>query len=180
MLCSYFAAIRRGFIGSAVFIIVLSTSPAWPESQIATGQSWRVVDGDTIHMDDYKIRLLGIDAPEIKQLCQTADGHDWACGIMARDVLRAMLESQNQMLVCRLDGKDRYNRDLGSCYIGSIQTGIDVQKALIRAGLAVSEYGVQYKQDERAASVEKRGMWAGHFMRPKDWRKYQRNQQKNN
>ena len=174
------AAIRRGFIGSAVFIFVLSTSPAWPESQIATGQSWRVVDGDTIHMDDYKIRLLGIDAPEIKQLCQTADGHDWACGIMARDVLRAMLESQNQMLVCRLDGKDRYNRDLGSCYIGSIQTGIDVQKALIRAGLAVSEYGVQYKQDERAASVEKRGMWAGHFMRPKDWRKYQRNQQKNN
>ena len=180
MLCLCFAAIRRVFIGSAVFIFVLSSSPAWPESRIATGQSWRVVDGDTIHMDDYKIRLLGIDAPEIKQLCQTADGHDWACGVMARDVLRAMLESQNQILVCRLDGKDRYNRDLGSCYIGSIQTGIDVQKALIRAGLAVSEYGVQYKQDERAASVEKRGMWAGHFMRPKDWRKYQRNQQKNN
>jgi endonuclease YncB( thermonuclease family) len=99
---------------------------------------------------------------------------------MARDMLKAMLESQNQILVCRLDGKDRYKRDLGSCYIGSIQTGIDVQKALIRAGLAVSEYGVQYKQDEHAASMEKRGMWAGDFMRPKDWRKYQRNQKTNN
>lgn len=169
------SSILRSCIRSSLIIICLTSSPVWSDSIIATGQSWRVVDGDTIHMDNYKIRLLGIDAPELRQFCQTTEGHDWPCGIMAKDILKAMLESQNQALVCRLDGKDRYKRDLGSCYIGSIQTGVDVQKMLIRAGLAVSEYGPQYKQDEYDASKAKRGMWSGYFMRPKDWRKWQKN-----
>ena len=33
-----------------------------------------VVDGDTIHANGHKIRLLGIDTPEINQMCQTKDG----------------------------------------------------------------------------------------------------------
>jgi endonuclease YncB( thermonuclease family) len=125
-------------------------------------------------MDGYKIRLLGVDAPEIRQVCQTTEGYNWPCGIMARDVLQSMLESQSQELVCQLDGKDRYKRDLGSCFIGSVQTGIDVQKMLIRAGLAVAEYGDQYKVDEQYAANEKRGMWVGDFLRPKEWRKKQK------
>ena len=31
----------------------------------------RVVDGDTIHINQTKIRLHGIDAPEMKQTCAT-------------------------------------------------------------------------------------------------------------
>ena len=30
----------------------------------------KVVDGDTIHIKSYKIRLEGIDAPEMKQKCK--------------------------------------------------------------------------------------------------------------
>ena len=30
----------------------------------------RIVDGDTVHIKEYKIRLEGIDAPEIKQKCK--------------------------------------------------------------------------------------------------------------
>ena len=30
----------------------------------------RVIDGDTIHILKYKIRLEGIDAPEIRQQCK--------------------------------------------------------------------------------------------------------------
>ena len=30
----------------------------------------KVVDGDTIHIKNFKIRLEGIDAPEIKQKCK--------------------------------------------------------------------------------------------------------------
>tara|TARA_E500000178_G_scaffold249240_1_gene245819 strand:- start:1934 stop:2500 length:567 start_codon:yes stop_codon:yes gene_type:complete len=171
----------------------LLSNPAWSENvasveislgqsvrvvdgtTIHIGQSWRVVDGDTIHIDSYKIRLLGMDAPEIRQSCQTSGGHDWACGVMARDSLKAMLESHNQELVCQINGKDRYKRDLGSCYIGSIETGINVQRMLIRAGLAVAEYGNQYNSDEKYAAREMRGMWAGSFSRPKDWRKAQKN-----
>ncbi len=60
-----------GCIRSSLIIIMLNGITRMVESIIATGQSWRVVDGDTIHMDNYKIRLLGIDAPELKQFCQT-------------------------------------------------------------------------------------------------------------
>ena len=30
----------------------------------------RIIDGDTVHINNYKIRLEGIDAPEIKQKCK--------------------------------------------------------------------------------------------------------------
>ena len=30
----------------------------------------KIIDGDTVHIDEYKIRLEGIDAPEIKQRCK--------------------------------------------------------------------------------------------------------------
>ncbi len=30
----------------------------------------RIVDGDTIHINEYKIRLEGIDAPEMRQQCK--------------------------------------------------------------------------------------------------------------
>ena len=33
-----------------------------------TGKA-RIVDGDTIKIENYKIRFFGIDAPEIKQTC---------------------------------------------------------------------------------------------------------------
>ena len=32
-------------------------------------QEFKVVDGDTIHLNGEKIRFTGIDAPELKQIC---------------------------------------------------------------------------------------------------------------
>ncbi len=43
----------------------------------------RIVDGDTIEIGGTKVRLHGIDAPESKQTCQTADGSEYRCGEMA-------------------------------------------------------------------------------------------------
>jgi endonuclease YncB( thermonuclease family) len=40
----------------------------------------RVTDGDTIRIGDRRIRLYGIDAPEIKQIC-LKDNLEWKCGI---------------------------------------------------------------------------------------------------
>ena len=30
----------------------------------------KIIDGDTVYIDNYKIRLEGIDAPEMKQKCK--------------------------------------------------------------------------------------------------------------
>jgi endonuclease YncB( thermonuclease family) len=47
---------------------------------VQTGEPWRasgyrsVIDGDTIKLDDERIRLLDFDAPELTQTCTTFAG----------------------------------------------------------------------------------------------------------
>jgi endonuclease YncB( thermonuclease family) len=43
-----------------------------------------VLDGDTIVVAGDRVRLQGIDAPELHQMC-TAYGQDWLCGRTAGD-----------------------------------------------------------------------------------------------
>ena len=69
-----------GHVLAMVFIMLsFAAARGQAESLIVTSNSWRVVDGDTIHLDQHKIRLLGIDAPEIKQHCETSTGE---CAIL--------------------------------------------------------------------------------------------------
>ncbi|MCE2516277.1 MAG: thermonuclease family protein [Alphaproteobacteria bacterium] len=140
----------------------------WPPQ--VTGTSYRVVDGDTIHLEGEKIRLLGIDAPEMKQRCQERNGAAWACGVRARDMLAGMLATADQVS-CTITGRDRYQRLLGRCYAGDVATGLDVQKALVLGGFAVAEYTDDYRNEERQAKRNGYGFWGGEFLRPRDWRR---------
>ena len=131
-----------------------------------TGKPSRIVDGDTIHLDGHKIRLLGIDTPEMKQYCQDKDGVPWPCGIRARDMLAGMLYAGEETQ-CQITGRDRYKRLLGRCF----SNGLDVQKALIASGFGVAEYTDDYRKEERLAKSQRLGMWAGTFERPRDYRR---------
>ena len=54
-------------------------------SAVAIGATFgtaRIIDGDTIQVAGQRIRLYGIDAPEINQLCQRK-GAPWLCGVEA-------------------------------------------------------------------------------------------------
>ena len=126
----------------------------WPQS--LTGERYRVVDGDTIHLEGQKIRLLGIDAPEMKQSCRNAQGEKWGCGILARDMLAGMLAAQPEV-TCILTGRDKYKRFLGRCFAGSA-SGLDVQRALVRGGFAVAEYTKDYARDEARAKAKNNGI----------------------
>lgn len=167
------SAIVAGFL-------LLIVGKAFAVQQIVVATNWRVVDGDTIHITDtathakYKIRLIGIDAPELNQQCTTRDGREWPCGQIVRDILAAFLQAKENGMECVLDGLDRYRRHLGTCYAGTVAAGINVQQLLVRAGLAVSEYDPAYQADEMLASQHKLGLWKGRFMRPKDWRRQKR------
>ena len=52
--------------------LILLTLPSPAHADI-TGKP-RVIDGDTIQINQTKIRLHGIDAPETKQTCRTSKG----------------------------------------------------------------------------------------------------------
>ena len=85
-------------------------------------------------------------------------------------MLTNLLTGSSTGVSCAIEGTDRYGRDLGVCYAGPVGTGIDVQKTLVLAGLAVAEYDTRYRAYERTAKAGRRGIWSGEFTRPKDWR----------
>ena len=53
--------------------------------------SVQVVDGDSLKAGDEQIRLLGIDAPELRQTCRDAQGRGWQCGRAARTRLAELV-----------------------------------------------------------------------------------------
>lgn len=124
-----------------------------------------VTDGDTIRIGDAKIRLKGIDAPEMDQICSRA-GRSYRCGDMARHRLIDMVSGEN--VQCRAAGRDRYRRILAHCTV----KGSDIGARMVEEGWAVS-YGNDYALQEMRAKRQGAGLWAGEFDRPQDWRRSQ-------
>jgi endonuclease YncB( thermonuclease family) len=128
--------------------------------------SAHVHDGDTLTLGNTKVRLEGIDAPETDQLCLTSKSKIWHCGLEARDKLRAKIGMAP--VTCELKGHDRYRRTLAICSANDI----DLNAWLVRQGWALSfvRYGDRYRAEENEARRERRGLWAGAFIAPWDWR----------
>ena len=42
----------------------------------------RAIDGDTLQLGDMRLRLHGIDAPELRQTCENAAGAIWSCMVL--------------------------------------------------------------------------------------------------
>src|ERR1700736_3905621 len=80
----------------------------------------RVIDGDTVDIAGARIRLKGIDAPELEQTCTDRRGEEWACGKAATRELRAHV--QRQELTCDTRGLDQYRRVLAICSLPTAPT----------------------------------------------------------
>lgn len=89
------------------------------------------VDGDTLRCGDERIRLLGIDAPELNGHCRK--GRTCASGDPVRS--RAVLASaiRDRPLVIIRHGKDRYGRTLAQVEAA----GLDVGCGQLSAGVAI-------------------------------------------
>ncbi len=126
----------------------------------------RIVDGDTIWIGETKIRLHGIDAPETKQECQQADGFPYLCGEASTEALRVLVGSGT--VRCEGDAYDRYKRLIAVCYSGTVNLNAE----LVRQGwaLAYRRYSKDYVSAEKEAQDAKRGIWAGDFEPPWEWR----------
>jgi endonuclease YncB( thermonuclease family) len=151
---------------AAVFavIAIVSSSSACGNDDL-TGSA-RVIDGDTIAVGFQHVRLQGIDAPETDQVCLDAQGERWTCGLAARERLSAHIAGR--AVRCASRGEDRYGRMLATCSAG----GENLNGWMVREGwaLAYVQYSREYIGDEAAARAQRRGMWAGAFIAPWDWR----------
>lgn len=125
-----------------------------------------VVDGDTLAISGVRVRLVDIDAPELDQTCIDNQGRDWPCGSQASSQLRALVRGHD--LTCQPRSHDKYGRTLAIC---SLPDKTDVNAWMVQQGWAVSyDYANFYGARQAEAKAAKRGIWAGAFTRPHDWR----------
>lgn len=151
------------YFTAATFLIILIFAAAWfgrlGESEY--GGPFRAVDGDSLESGELRFRLEGIDAPEYRQTCRNG-GEDWPCGKQAARYLRSLIRQPGAK--CTGLGVDKYERILVRCSIGAR----DINAQMVEKGWAVS-FG-DYQAEERRARNARSGIWAGEFIRPRQWR----------
>ena len=76
-----------------IFFITLYAFTLNADEEIISYTNIVVVDGDTIKFNNKKIRLHGIDTPEIKQICKNKKGDDFKCGIKVKLILIDLISS---------------------------------------------------------------------------------------
>ncbi len=161
-----------GMASHAIIVAMcLFTVPA-----AAQGLSGRadIVDGDTLGIrgEQARIRLYGIDAPEGKQACHDVVGRPYLCGSRSADALATII-GRNGRVTCREEDRDRYGRIVATCEAN----GREINAELVRQGWAVEykQYSDgRYSDEEEEARGAKRGLWAGTFVKPWEWRRGQR------
>jgi len=126
----------------------------------------KVIDGDTIHINQNKIRLHGIDAPERNQIC-IIENKNWLCGKESTYELKRIINSQ--IVKCITKDIDKYKRYVAICYINDL----NINQTMIRKGWAIAYryYSKDYIKDEDYARINKAGIWKSKFDEPYKFRK---------
>jgi len=134
-----------------------------------------VHDGDSLkatgHDIQIKVRLVGIDAPELKR-GKHKPGQPF--GEKAKKFLTRLV--LNKQVFIKGYGSDRSNRILAVVYVDRKNVNLE----LVKAGLAEVYRGKPpkgfdlspYLTTEAHAKSQRRGMWSQkNYISPKDWRK---------
>jgi len=132
-------------------------------------------DGDGILVGDREVRLAGIDAPELGQICKDSSGASYPCGKKATAKLQSLLSKGK--LYCQKRGPDGFGRPLAECWIvGEGSSITNVNEAMVMAGLAFAftKFSEEYTALEALAQRQKAGLWAGQFEFPWEYRERQK------
>jgi endonuclease YncB( thermonuclease family) len=133
-------------------------APAFAETAVVH----HVHDGDTVQLvDGRRLRLIGIDAPELAR-----DNHPaQPFGLAARAYLRRLMQQHGDRvgLVFDTDKQDKYGRSLAHLFFTN---GTSVAAALLDAGLAVAyttppddHFSACYREHEASARLAGREIW---------------------
>jgi endonuclease YncB( thermonuclease family) len=150
-------------VGAAAASLLLI---AWSALAAIAGPP-RIVDGDTLEVAGQQVRLLGVDAPELDQVCQHG-GHEYDCGKVARAALWDLVGGLD--VSCEPEGAPVGRDDivLATCEAG----GISLNEAMVRSGWALADpqAGEGYSAIQAQAEQARRGLWRGAFEPPWQWR----------
>jgi endonuclease YncB( thermonuclease family) len=140
--------------------ISLLLLPAPALAQSVSGEA-TVIDGDTLVVGGERIRLFGIDAPELDQTC-SLEGSSWACGEEAAAQLRSI--TVGQIVNCVGVERDQHARIVATCSAA----GYDLGATMVEYGWAVAfrKYSTNYVAHEHRAKAAKAGIWRSDFILP--------------
>ena len=127
-----------------------------------SGKVVSIHDGDTITLlqdkQQIKVRLFGIDAPELKQ----------PYGKKSKQFLANLIAGQ--IVEVEENGKDRYKRTIGTIYLN----GIDINAQMVANGYAWAyrKFSKKYTPQESQAKKQRLGLWRDKEpILPWEWRK---------
>lgn len=148
-----------------ILLVVATALSAAPGSLVGRAS---VIDGDTLEIAEQRVRLWGVDAPEARQPCRQG-GRPYRCGQVAANALSDYVGQRT--VSCRPVGRpDRYRRIVARCSVA----GSDLGAWMVRQGWALdySRYsGRAYEVDQDHAQSGRKGLWAGDFQAPWEWRR---------
>ena len=133
----------------------------------------KVIDGDTIIINNKKIRFAGIDAPESfffgkTQMCKI-EKKKISCGNNAKEFLSRKIK--NKVLKCLNEPKkDKYDRIIAECFVENESLSLFMVKNGHAFDYKKYSNG-KFEQAEKFARKNKLGIWASVFEYPWVWRK---------
>ena len=160
------------------FFILLNINSSFSSNsnlKIISGKAV-ITDGDTVKINNKKIRFSGIDAPESyffgkKQIC-TLNKVDIFCGILSKDKLFEKIG--NRSIDCKIEkNKDQFNRLLGECFLDNESLSV----YMVKNGYAFDypKYSKgKFREYEKYAKDLSLGLWQMKFEYPWIWRKKNR------
>ena len=127
-----------------------------------SGKVVSIHDGDTITIlqdkQQIKVRLFGIDAPELKQ----------PYGKKSKQFLANLIASE--VVEVEENGKDRYKRAIGTIYLN----GTDINAQMVESGYAWAyrKFSKKYTAQESKAKKQGLGLWRDKEPTPPwEWRR---------
>jgi endonuclease YncB( thermonuclease family) len=158
-------------VGIAILGLSLLPAPIVAGKAAAANLSGtpEIIDGDTLVVAGETIRLFGVDAPEVGQVCAIGK-RTYDCGKIARTALLDL--TAGTPVTCEVtegarDGDPREGTP-GHCYAD----GYDLSEGMAYTGWALAQRDVtdRYVSFETGAQKAKRGLWKGKFVLPWAWR----------
>ena len=134
----------------AIIILFTFTLAYSSEKSIAKGKA-TIIDGDTIKINDEKIRFAGIDTPEKNKI-----GHEFSKKKLKEKI-------GNNIIICIREPKlDPWGRTIAECFIGSES----ISSFMVRNGYAcdyVKYSKKKYAKEQEYAKSKKLGIWKMNF-----------------
>ena len=129
-----------------------------------------VIDGSTIEIGGRRLRLYGIDAPDLDQTCSDGHERDYSCGRAAAKALAVRIGGESVTCEPRATGAE------GTLTALCRREGDDLAAWMVANGYAIADRSTSaaYEAQDRHAWGRRVGLWSGVFEIPAERRRMRR------